>query len=88
MRPDTVAAEENRSKKNWNSVGDHIPAYLVNLILSLEPLPQGEVRPALAPLLAVCHSILDEVSSLICEKFPDPESDFVFDASTRTGHPT
>ena len=42
---------ENRSRKNWNSVGDHIPAYLVNLILSLEPLPQGECAPAFAPLL-------------------------------------
>jgi mannose/cellobiose epimerase-like protein (N-acyl-D-glucosamine 2-epimerase family) len=79
MRPDMVVAEENRSKKNWNSVGDHIPAYLVNLILSLEPLPQGEVRQMLAPLLAVCHSILEETSSLICEKFPDPDSDFVFE---------
>jgi mannose/cellobiose epimerase-like protein (N-acyl-D-glucosamine 2-epimerase family) len=79
MRPDTVAAAENRSKKNWNSVGDHIPAYLVNLILSLEPLPQGEVRRMFAPLLDVCHGILEETSSLICEKFPDPESDFVFE---------
>jgi mannose/cellobiose epimerase-like protein (N-acyl-D-glucosamine 2-epimerase family) len=79
MRPDQVLAEENRSKKNWNSVGDHIPAYLVNLILSLDPLPQGEVRRLLAPLLELCHGILDETSSLICEKFPDPDSDFVFE---------
>jgi mannose/cellobiose epimerase-like protein (N-acyl-D-glucosamine 2-epimerase family) len=79
MRPDEVKAEENQSKKNWNSVGDHIPAYLVNLILSLEPLPQGEVRGMFAPLLAVCRSILEETSTLICEKFPDPESDFVFE---------
>jgi len=79
MRPDKVLAEENRSKKNWNSVGDHIPAYLVNLILTLDPLPQGEVRRILAPLLEVCHSILEETSSLICEKFPDPDSDFVFE---------
>lgn len=79
MRPDRVVAQENRSKKNWNSVGDHIPAYLVNLILSLEPLPQGEVRGMFAPLLADCQSILEETSSLICEKFPDPESDFVFE---------
>ena len=28
-----------------NSVGDHIPAYLVNLILTLEPLPAGSVPP-------------------------------------------
>ena len=81
MRPDAMRdgspAAENRSRKNWNSVGDHIPAYLVNLILSLEPLPQGKVRSALAPLLEVCHGIIEETSSLICEKFPDPESDFV-----------
>lgn len=77
MRPDKVVAEENRSKKNWNSVGDHIPAYLVNLILSLDPLPQGEIRRVLAPLLALCHGILEETSALICEKFPDPDSDFV-----------
>ena len=83
MRPDTMRdgtpAAENRSRKNWNSVGDHIPAYLVNLILSLEPLPQGSVRRAFAPLLELCHGILDETSSLICEKFPDPDSDFVFE---------
>ena len=81
MRPDTMrdgtAAAENRSRKNWNSVGDHIPAYLVNLILSLEPLPLSEVRREFAPLLERCHGILEETSSLICEKFPDPKSDFV-----------
>lgn len=79
MRPDTVKAPENRSKKNWNSVGDHIPAYLVNLILALEPLPQGEIRQSVAPLLDVCHDILEETSALICEKFPDPDSKFVFE---------
>jgi mannose/cellobiose epimerase-like protein (N-acyl-D-glucosamine 2-epimerase family) len=83
MRPDTMqdgtVAASNRSRKNWNSVGDHVPAYLVNLILSIEPLPQGAARRTFAPLLELCHSILDEVSSLICEKFPDPESDFVFE---------
>lgn len=77
MRPDTVTPEENRSRKNWNSVGDHIPAYLVNLILSIEPLPQGTVRQMFAPLLECCHGILEETSSLICEKFPDPHSDYV-----------
>ncbi|MGA7454871.1 MAG: AGE family epimerase/isomerase [Rhodoplanes sp.] len=83
MRPDTMLdgtpAGENRSRKNWNSVGDHVPAYLVNLILSLEPLPQGAVRNTLKPLLDVCHNILEEVSELICEKFPDPNSDYVFE---------
>jgi N-acylglucosamine 2-epimerase (GlcNAc 2-epimerase) len=84
MRPDTMRdgtpAAENRSRKNWNSVGDHVPAYLVNLILSLEPLPLGTGRrQTFAPLLEVCRRILEEVSSLICEKFPDPNSDYVFE---------
>jgi mannose/cellobiose epimerase-like protein (N-acyl-D-glucosamine 2-epimerase family) len=84
MRPDTMRdgtpAAENRSRKNWNSVGDHVPAYLINLILSLEPLPLGTGRrQTFAPLLEVCRRILEEVSSLICEKFPDPNSDYVFE---------
>ncbi len=77
MRPDTVTPDENRSRKNWNSVGDHIPAYLVNLILSIEPLPLGGIRHEFARLLETCHGIIEETSSLICEKFPDPSSDFV-----------
>lgn len=79
MRPDTVTPEENRSRKNWNSVGDHIPAYLVNLILTIDPLPQGPIRQQFDTLLRVCTEILEETSSLICEKFPDPNSDYVFE---------
>jgi mannose/cellobiose epimerase-like protein (N-acyl-D-glucosamine 2-epimerase family) len=85
MRPDTNGLRDpgrgidNRSRKNWNSVGDHIPAYLVNLILSLEPLPLSSARKEFAPLLERCHGILEETSSLICEKFPDPNSDFVIE---------
>ena len=40
---------------------------------------RASVRRAFAPLLEVCHGILEETSSLICEKFPDPNSDFVFE---------
>lgn len=79
MRPDTVTPEENRSRKNWNSVGDHGPAYLVSLILALEPLPRGPVRQEVEPLLNTCRQILEETSSLICEHFQDPESDYVFE---------
>jgi mannose/cellobiose epimerase-like protein (N-acyl-D-glucosamine 2-epimerase family) len=85
MRPDTVGllspgrGIDNRSRKNWNSIGDHIPAYLVNLILSLDPLPQGDVRRIFKPLLERCWGILEETSSLICEKFPDPNSDYVLE---------
>jgi mannose/cellobiose epimerase-like protein (N-acyl-D-glucosamine 2-epimerase family) len=77
MRPDTPTLGDNCKKKNWNSIGDHTPAYLVNLILMLDPLPQGSVRKNLDDLLQRCICILEETSSLIIDKFPDPQSDFV-----------
>ena len=74
MRPDAEALRENRSRKNWNSIGDHIPAYLINLILALDPLPVGsEGTPGIQRLLNQCQAILDETSHLILEKFPDPD---------------
>ena len=79
MRPDTVTPEQNRSRKNWNSTGDHIPAYLINLILTIDPIPQGPLRQQFESLLKVCIDILEETSSLICEKFPDPNSDYVYE---------
>ena len=89
MRPDSPALGQNRAHKNWNSTGDHIPAYLVNLILTLDPLPSGNARPMLEKLLTICIGILEETSSLICEKFPDPESAYVnerFDANWNPDH--
>ncbi|EJW12047.1 hypothetical protein A33M_2524 [Rhodovulum sp. PH10] len=77
MRPDSIALGENFRRKNWNSIGDHIPAYLVNLILTLDPLPQGTARGPLDKLLRCCISILEETTDLIVEKFPDPKSDYV-----------
>jgi mannose/cellobiose epimerase-like protein (N-acyl-D-glucosamine 2-epimerase family) len=73
----------NRARKNWNSVGDHLPAYLINLILSLDPLPQvsndpsGEHRGFLQDLLDRCLEILDVTSCLIADKFPEPGCDYV-----------
>ena len=34
LDPRSKALGENRGKKNWNSVGDHAPAYLINLFLA------------------------------------------------------
>lgn len=36
FRPDSEMLEKgnNRAKKNWNSVGDHAPAFLINLLLA------------------------------------------------------
>jgi mannose/cellobiose epimerase-like protein (N-acyl-D-glucosamine 2-epimerase family) len=47
----------NASRKNWNSVGDHAPAYLVNLYLAT-----GEQRHA---------EMLERTFDTIAEHFPD-----------------
>jgi hypothetical protein len=80
LRPDVDALGPNKLRKNWNSIGDHIPAYLVNLILALDPLPRGgEDHDAAEELLDTCRGILAETSHLILERFPDRsgESKFV-----------
>lgn len=78
LRPDVDALGQNKLRKNWNSIGDHIPAYLVNLILALEPLPRGgEDHDSAEELLRVCKEMLEETSKLILTKFPDPDSKFV-----------
>ena len=47
----------NRSRKNWNSIGDHAPAYLINAYLAT-----GSKR--FADMLTSC-------ADLICEHMPD-----------------
>nr|VFJ45844.1 MAG: N-acylglucosamine 2-epimerase (GlcNAc 2-epimerase) [Candidatus Kentron sp. FM]VFJ49144.1 MAG: N-acylglucosamine 2-epimerase (GlcNAc 2-epimerase) [Candidatus Kentron sp. FM]VFK08372.1 MAG: N-acylglucosamine 2-epimerase (GlcNAc 2-epimerase) [Candidatus Kentron sp. FM] len=82
FRPDSERLDSNqlceqggkygkRLRKNWNSIGDHIPAYLVNLIIALEPLDEDAPKE-LRDFLDVCKGILDETSDLIMDKFPDP----------------
>jgi mannose/cellobiose epimerase-like protein (N-acyl-D-glucosamine 2-epimerase family)/putative intracellular protease/amidase len=58
---ETLAA--NRSRKNWNSVGDHAPAYLFNLFLAT-----GDERHA---------AMLEETFDLIVEHLPCSDSPFV-----------
>jgi mannose/cellobiose epimerase-like protein (N-acyl-D-glucosamine 2-epimerase family) len=78
LRPDTEALGDNRLRKNWNSIGDHIPAYLVNLILALDPPTCiGAGRDEMEKLLRTCRRILDNTSRQILEKFPDPNSPYV-----------
>ena len=79
LRPDTEALGDNRSRKNWNSIGDHIPAYLVNLILALDPLPRGgKGWEEIGEFLNTCRTILDTTSRLILQKFPDPNPEVPF----------
>ena len=49
----------NKAKKNWNSVGDHAPAYLINLYLATEDKSYA--------------TFLEDTFDTICEHFPDYE---------------
>ena len=55
--PDHESLGENANRKNWNSVGDHAPAYLINLYLAT-----GEQRYA---------DFLEYTFDTIADKFPD-----------------
>jgi mannose/cellobiose epimerase-like protein (N-acyl-D-glucosamine 2-epimerase family) len=63
LSPHQPSLAGNRSRKNWNSIGDHAPAYLFNLFLAT-----GERRHAI---------MLEECFDLIVEHFPVPDSPFV-----------
>jgi mannose/cellobiose epimerase-like protein (N-acyl-D-glucosamine 2-epimerase family) len=57
LDPRSESLGENRARKNWNSVGDHAPAYLINLWLAT-----GEERYA---------KMLDYTFDTIEKYFPD-----------------
>jgi hypothetical protein len=57
LSPHHDSLRMNRARKNWNSVGDHAPAYLVNLYLAT-----GEERHA---------DMLERTFDTIAEHFPD-----------------
>lgn len=52
--------DHNRSRKNWNSVGDHAPAYLINAVLATE-------NPDWKSMLEYC-------ADTITKYFPDYEN--------------
>jgi hypothetical protein len=41
LDPKAESLKWNQGRKNWNSVGDHAPAYLINLVCAIEPIPAG-----------------------------------------------
>jgi mannose/cellobiose epimerase-like protein (N-acyl-D-glucosamine 2-epimerase family) len=59
LRADHPSLGPNRSRKNWNSIGDHAPAYLINLYLAT-----GE------PHLA---AMLEDTLDTVVARFPDRE---------------
>lgn len=76
---DSPALGNNQSRKNWNSIGDHIPAYLINVILALEPLPLTDHgNEDIRQFLETCKKILKTTSTIIVDKFPDPDPNVPF----------
>ncbi|OQP54563.1 hypothetical protein A4H97_21580 [Niastella yeongjuensis] len=73
MRPDSDFLGPNKKKKNWNSNGDHIPAYLVNLIISLDPLPASVDSAPWQDLLDLCQSMLKDCVKNILDHFPSTD---------------
>ncbi len=63
LSPHHESLGPNRSRKNWNSVGDHAPAYLINLFLGT-----GDERHA---------DMLEETFDLIVRHMPREDSPFV-----------
>jgi mannose/cellobiose epimerase-like protein (N-acyl-D-glucosamine 2-epimerase family) len=57
LDPRDESLQANRAKKNWNSVGDHAPAYLINLWLAT-----GDPRHA---------AMLEDAADALAEQFPD-----------------
>ena len=57
LDPRSASLGENRAKKNWNSVGDHAPAYLINLYLATGDARYGKM--------------LEQTFDTIAKYFPD-----------------
>ena len=60
LSPHSKLLGHNQARKNWNSIGDHAPAYLINLYLAT-----GEKRYA---------DLLEYLFDIIQERFPDDEN--------------
>ncbi|MBF0151892.1 MAG: N-acyl-D-glucosamine 2-epimerase [Magnetococcales bacterium] len=79
LRPDSPSLKfgdnDNRAKKNWNSIGDHIPAYLINLLVSIDPLPKTSDQSRFwKDLRDLCRHMLDDCVINILDHF-DPDVD-------------
>lgn len=79
MSYDSSALGDNQSRKTWNSIGDHMPAYLINLILAIEPLPiTDHGNESIRTFLDICKKILKTTSKIIVEKFTDLDENIPF----------
>ncbi len=69
MKCTSPALGDNSARKNWNSIGDHLPAYLINLILALDPRPKGLEDDQTKQFVETLWKILKETSDLIITRF-------------------
>ncbi len=68
MDPRSESLTHNRARKNWNSVGDHAPAYLINLWLATGDKRYFDMLTYCADLI-VTHFPDYEQSPFVNEKF-------------------
>ena len=78
MDPRDESLTHNRARKNWNSIGDHAPAYLINLWLATGDMRYADMLFSCADLV-VTHFPDYEHSPFVNEKFfedwtPDHET--------------
>ena len=66
--PKAESLGRNRARKNWNSVGDHAPAYLINLVLATGEPEHVEMLVDTATTIATRFPDYDN-SAFVQEKF-------------------
>jgi mannose/cellobiose epimerase-like protein (N-acyl-D-glucosamine 2-epimerase family) len=66
--PKAESLGRNRARKNWNSVGDHAPAYLINLVLATNEPQHIEMLVDTATTIATRFPDYDN-SAFVQEKF-------------------
>lgn len=70
LDPHAESLGQNKGKKNWNSVGDHAPAYLINLVLATGNEAYAKMLAYTADSIAN-HFPDYENSPFVNEKFTD-----------------
>jgi anti-anti-sigma factor len=66
--PKAESLGRNKGKKNWNSVGDHAPAYLINLVLATDEKEHIDMLVDTATTIATRFPDYDN-SAFVQEKF-------------------
>ena len=90
-----AANSRRRGQKNWNATGDHLPVYLISLLLALDPLPQLDAsdpdarafRQQLQAFRNRCHEYLDAVSQQLAKRFVRDDNPFVVERFQRDWQP-